>query len=121
MEEKKPETNAPSAAEDEKAEKEYPPTKIVVPAMLAIYLAVFLVALVSRPQIARELYVTTCEGQNNYRNRDTHNYETIQLIRRCRMVRSRLPPTAMCLAINLRTNLQVLLYEVAPSRPCRPL
>jgi hypothetical protein len=50
-EDKKPPNGDPIAQENE-PEKEYPPTKIVVPAMLAIYLAVFLVALASLPQIA---------------------------------------------------------------------
>ena len=79
----KPDTVQNEAKNEQKSEmveeqRQYPPFKIVLPAMAAIWLAFFLVALVRLNPNSLEEYTNMLQGPNHHRHCNTHYHERLQ-------------------------------------------
>jgi hypothetical protein len=112
--------DGPVASKDE-AEDDYPDGwRQVAAIMLAVYLAMFIVALVclslSRPMegsLAR--MCLTWIGSNNTGYCDTQYYRRVSLNRRCRLVRKFVLAHLFRVSTHLWPNIHLLLTEMGPA------
>ena len=83
------------SAEDEEI---YPPFKVVLPVVLSLYLAIFLVSLVSIYGLIRWLVPSDSprSGPYNHRCCDTGHFKRVQQLRRYLVVRGRVPADLRC-------------------------
>lgn len=103
----------------EENDKAYPPLRVVLPAMAAIYLAVFLVALVR--QIWNKRFTTMTDhppGSHHHWHSRTHDIQRVPQLRGYCMVRGRLSLAALHAPIVLRPSVQILLGQMGARCSC---
>lgn len=99
--------------EHEEDETQYPSTKIVAIVMLALYLAMYLVALVCCSHVKKTGWsLTTAVGQDHHLDSCPYHNRRVQFSGRCRLVRICVSAHGMQLATPVRTHLHPLPYQV---------
>jgi len=109
----------PAGEEDDEG-KVYPPARKVAVVMLALYLSLFLVSLVSTHlpyhcppgSHTRHINSPPSSGSNNHRHRRPTNHKCLPLHQRHRLVRQRLYDDRLRLPASLRPHLHLLLPEM---------
>jgi len=105
--EKAPETTTANHGEEEV----FPGWRKVAIVMVAIYLAMFLVALVRLP-IIKIMQILTTTGPHDLRNSYSEDHRRFPLDRRCSLVRQCIPPYHLRLSTYIRANIYLLLTKI---------